>query len=205
VIAAGESRLEALEAQLRRSQEEADEQAEIGRRLAALGLSPVISLEELTELVDLARDSDAIERRVKELERARSRLVRRIDGESQALAARREARDSAPIIIEPSGLGRRWVPFLIECTPDYVEYYDARDAQSGRIPKSEMNQGSKLPRIFRFIRSVPGSLVIFLIRADGVETCQAARRLAESYRVRTAELPLPGDGPIDLSRMSDGT
>lgn len=204
IVAAGQAKLEALEAQLRRSEEEAESADEIGRRMAALGLSPEISLEDLTALVDLAQESAELDARASRLDRTRARLKGRVSADEQTYSARRETRDAAPIIIEPSGVGRQWVPFLIECTADYIEYYDAGDNQSARIPTEEMALGRMLPRIMLFIRSVPGSIAIFLIRPNGVETCQRARQLADRHRVRSAELPLPGMGPLDLSRMSDG-
>lgn len=204
VAAAGEAKLEMLEAQLRRREVRAEEAEAMGRRLAALGLSPEISLEELQALSELTSEAAELEREKRRLEQTRAKLVERASVDEKTLKSRREARDAAPIIIEPSGIGRQYTPFLIECTADYVEAYGSGGSRSYRMPIQEMGLESRLPRLLRRIGNIPGSIVIFLIRPDGVETCQEARRMADGHSVRVAELPLPGTGPLDLSRMSGG-
>ncbi len=205
VVAAGEARLESLQAQLREARTEAERAEDIGERLTALGLSPQISLEELTALVDLAKAAQDLDAQRAELLRTRSDLDERVARDERTFAERREIRDAASIIIEPSGVGREWRPFLMECGADYLEYYDTGDQQSRRIARVELHRGDKLPRLLRYIRNTPRSIVIFLIRPDGVDTCQRARALADAALVRSAELPLPGNGPLDLRRLSDGT
>ncbi len=205
VIRSGEARLERLEAQLREQADKAAETEEIGIRLTALGLAPEVSFEELMGLINEVEVAVELQDEVKRLRTLRAGLAAAIEQGEKAYANKKKVREAAPIIIEPSGVGRNWQPFLVECGADYVEYYDAADGQSRRIPAEDIQQGHMLPRVFRYIRAIPGSLVIFLIRPVGVETCQKAREMAQRYKVRLAELPLPGSGPLDLSRMARGS
>ena len=202
IILAGEAQLEQLEAQLRSQRIKAEENEALGLRLTALGLAPEVSFEELTGLINQVEEAVRLKAEVRRLRTLRAGLSTQIEQGEKAYEKRKKTREAAPIIIEPSGVGREWQPFLVECGSDYVEYYDAGDGQSRRIPAEDIQQGHMLPRVFRYIRAIPGSLVIFLIRPAGVETCQKARALATRYNVRLAELPLPGSGPLDLSRMS---
>ena len=205
LIQAGQAELVFLQAQIQERKEQSQRAAEVGQRLTALGLAPEVSFEELSGLVNRLREAVEVEADLQRLLTLREGLAEKIAQGEKAYSSKKRDRDAAPIIIEPSGIGREWQPFLVECGQDYVEYYDAGDGQSRRIPVEDIKQGHLLPRVFQYIRAIPRSLIVFLIRPDGIETCKEARRIAERYRVRRAELPLPGTGPLDLSRMSRGS
>jgi len=200
-VAAGEAKLEALRAQLREAEERARAEDEMGERLAALGLSVQIPLEELADLVSLAREAAEIEAERKALAARHAALERQVEAREAELADRRAAQGRAPIIIDPTGLGPRWQPYLIECTADYLEFHDATGEFSVRIPDEEIAISEDYRRYLRRARVIQDAIVIFMIRPDGVDTCDVAVREADQHRVRHARLPLPGDGEIDFSAL----
>jgi hypothetical protein len=200
-IAAGEARLVELEAQLRESAERAREQAELGARLSALGLSLDIPLEELAGIAERVREASDLAERARALEREQTVLAERVSAQERALAARRAAQTRAPVIIDPSGLGPDWRPYLVDCTADYIELHHASGRESFRIPSGEIGVSESYRRYLRRIRAIRDAIVIFLIRPDGVATYEAAVREADQHRVRNAKLPLPGEGALDFSRL----
>jgi hypothetical protein len=204
-IASGEAKLDVLEAQLRASDEHAQAEDELGRRLSALGLSLDISLEELTGLTDLLREAARLEQKRNALEGERKKWASRVSAREQELESRREARVHVPIIIDPAGLGREWRPFLFECTAEYIELHRSDGELSYRIPRAEIERSEDFRRALRRVRNIHDAIVIFLIRPDGVTTCNIAWLVAEAARVRKANLPLPGEGELDLSRMQRGS
>ena len=204
-IASGEAKLRELEAQLRADDEYAPAEDELGRRLSALGLSLDISLEELTGLTDRLRESERLEQKREQLEGERKKWVARVAAREEELERRREARVQVPIIIDPAGLGREWRPFLFECRADWIELHRSDGELSFRIPREEIERSEDFRRALRRVRNIHDAIVIFLIRPDGVSTCNIAWAVADAARVRKANLPLPGEGELDLSRMQRGS
>ncbi len=204
-VASGEARLEVLEAQLRESDERAKSEDELGRRLSALGLSLDISLEELAGLTDRRRESLKLDGLLRQLEAERNSLVTRIAARETELERKAKARVHVPIIIDPTGLGREWRPYLFECRSDYIELHRSDGELSYRIPSAEIPRSEDFRRALRRVRNIHDAIVIFLIRPDGVATCNLAWAIAEAARVRHANLPLPGEGKLDLSRLQRGS
>lgn len=204
-VASGEAELARLEAQLRASDESAKVEEELGRRLAALGLALDISLEELQGVTDLVREAIRIDEQKQRLEGERKRLATRIAARESELDEREKARVQVPIIIDPTGLGREWRPYLFECRADYIELHRSDGELSYRIPREEIEYSEDFRRALRRVRAIHDAIVIFLIRPEGVKTCDLAWRVAEAHRVRKANLPLPGEGELDLSRMQRGS
>jgi len=204
-IRGGEARLEMLDAQLRESEQRARDEKQMGRRLAALGLSLDVPLEELRALSELARRSVELEERERALERKRQTLTERTVATEAELADRRAAQARMPIIIDPTGLGRDWRPYLVECTSDYIELHRTSGDFSVRIPRAEIQTSEDYGRYLRRVRAIRDAIVIFMIRPDGVATYETASREADQYQVRHAKLPLPGEGQLDFSRLAGGS
>ncbi len=202
-LVAGKSELELLEAQLSAREEALAADAELGRRLAGLGLEVDVSLEELDGLLEL-------------LERERVLDARRaaIDAKARRLAAAKQAKQAeikdrdalqarAPIIIDPGGLGRTQRPYLVECRADSIEIHRTKGDWTYRIAVADIAESNDFHRFLRRIQVIQSGIVIFLIRPDGVLTYGEASAVADHYRVRHAKLPLPGEGQLDLSRFSE--
>ena len=202
-LAAGRAKLEMLEAQSRKHAERARAEQEIGRRLAGLGLELDVSLEELEALVDLLERERALDAEGRRLAERERRLAGSAEQKTSEVAARDALQQRAPIVIDPSGLGRTQRPYLIECGADSIELHRTKGDWSYRIPAEEIPESKDLQRFLRRVQVIQDAILIFLIRPDGVLTYDRAATVATQHRVRHAKLPLPGDGPLDLSRFSE--
>jgi hypothetical protein len=195
--------LEELEAQLVRIEQEAEEDEDLGRRLFGLGLNAEISLEELTKIAAERERLEALRKRRAQAERRGRAIAAVLREKEQLVEANQRAQLGAPIIIDPSGLGREWRPYLVECTKDYVELLRTQGDWSYRIQADQLAHDADYVRYLRRLPAIHDSLLIFLIRADGIDTCNRAESIAKRYRVRTARLPLPGEGSLDLGLFND--
>jgi hypothetical protein len=195
--------LEELEAQLTRIEQRALDDQELGRRLHGLGLSPDISLEDLMNVAAEREQLEALRARRIAAEREGKGLVVAIRQKEQQVEARNAIELGAPIIIDPSGLGREWRPYLIECTADHVELLRTKGDFSIRIQSDQLDYDEDYVRYLKRLIAIHDSLLIFLIRPDGVKTCDQAQAIARRYHVRSARLPLPGQGGLDLKLFED--
>ena len=200
-IAGGEAVLEDFEAQVRVAQLAADENEELGRQLAGLGLNPNISLDDLTERVSLAEkftELDSQSRRIQAQSRKLAAESTRTDEKLKKIDA---ARIRAPILIDPSGIGPNYQPYLVECTGEYLELHRTKGDFSFRIPTEEITRSPEYKKFLRRVRAISRGLVIFLIRPEGVGTFREAEEVAHRFKVRNAKLPLPGQGELDFGLM----
>jgi hypothetical protein len=197
-LSGGSERLELLEAQLRRSEHVAKESEELGLRLAGLGLSPDISLEDLEGVVDLVERREEADRQKRRLgvllDRSEADLAKRADAAAQRSALQLRA----PIVIDPTGLGPDRRPYLVECTRDYIELHRTKGDWTYRIQRNEIRTSPDFPKFLRRVSVIHDSIVIFMIRPDGVQTFHEAEMLARQHNVRHAKLPLPGQGELDF-------
>lgn len=200
-IEAGRTELAEIEAKI--AQRHALEQgAETLRlRLAGLGLSPDISLEELRELASSASEAATLARRRAELTGQIAETGRNLADDRAQLEVRRAARDAAPIRIAPSGLGRDLRPYFVECAAEYVELHTAQSDFTYRLPREEIALRDDFKRFLRQVKSIHNGIVVFLVRPDGVASFKEASDVADRLGVRSARLPLPGRGRLDLSPL----
>lgn len=202
-LAGGRARLEELDAQLTLQKEQVEAQEELGRRLSALGLSPDISLAELEAQVDL-------ETQLAKMQEQRAGLAKRlavskedVERLEQTVSEKRARRASSPILIDPSGIGREFRPFLVESRAEYVELHRSKGDWSYRIASDQLAHSEPYRKFLRRVRVIHDALLIFLIRPDGVETFLEAQAIANQYGVRNAKLPLPGSGQLDLTLLGE--
>ena len=114
------------------------------------------------------------------------------------LASRRE---TLPILIDPTGISRQWTPYFIECAAEGLTAYRARDDLRYFVPRDEVAMIGDLARYLRRVRAEPGSLLVLLIRSDGLEVANETKNLANAAGIRVASLPLPGQGVLDWSLL----
>jgi hypothetical protein len=169
------------------------------QRLAGLGFSQDISLEDLKAAAELRRELEGLARRQREAEREGERLTAVIETRERETEQRGTLEKSAPIVIDPSGLGRDLHPYLVECAAGRVEIHRTRDGWSYGIPEAEILLDSDFAVFLRRVRSIHNGIVIFLIREQGIDTYRLASEAADRQNVRYAKLPIPGDGELDFS------
>jgi len=154
--------------------------------------------DELERLAGLEDRVAALEAEREELSAAAERAAER------ARAARAEARErdeERRILVQPGGALRGARPFFVECTRDALVVH--KTGETWTVPILEEELERELPRFLRGVQSRPRSVVIFLIRPDGVRLYGAAARMAERIGVRHGKLPVPGEGRIDLGAFGD--
>ncbi len=200
-LAGGTVRLEELQAEVALQTEAAREEEELGRRLMGLGLEIDISLEDLERWLHLQTQSTEMDKRQSQLKTEILALARAREKKKADLKKRESLQVGAPIIIDPSGLGRDQRPYFVLCTADYVEILDRRGETYGRFPKDQLEFDPKFEKFLRRAGKISDALVIFLIRPEGVGTHDVASRVADQLGVRNAKLPLPGAGEIDFSML----
>ena len=193
--------LEDFEAQLARRKAEIDDAEKIGLQLSGLGLNPDLSLEDLEQLLALRKERTKADAASRKITQQTSQLDAEIDRKSEEMRQRDANRLRAPILIDPTGIGPDYRPFLVECTREYLELHHSRGDFSFRIPSDEIVRSGEYKKFLKQVRAINRGLVIFLIRPDGVESFFEAENVANQFKVRNAKLPLPGDGDLDFSLM----
>ncbi len=201
-LAGGRAHLIELEAQLVEQEERTQEEEELGRRLYGLGLSRDISLQELDALLELKKEVLELESSSRQLEEEEKSLQSAESARQSELQTRAAERLRTPIVIDPTGLGKDWRPFLVECTKDYLELYRTRGDWSIRIPADQLARNADYRKYLKRVRAIHDSLLIFLIRPGGVAVFMEAEAIAYRHQVRNAKLPLPGDGELDFKHMA---
>jgi hypothetical protein len=172
------------------------------KRLAGLGLAQDISLEELEAVAELRRELEELARSRRELERENRHLTAVIEEREEEIEERGVLQKSAPIVIDPSGLGRELRPYLVECSADHIEIHRTQGDWSFGIPEAEILLQTDFKVFLRRVRVIHNGIVIFLIREGGVDTYRLAAEAADRQAVRHAKLPIPGDGELDFSLLS---
>ena len=203
-LAGGTAILEELEAQLALQSQALQDEEEVGRRLAGLGLELDISLEDLEQWVHLQSQLAEMDDRQGVLEDQIKALKRRTKDKQADLKKRESIQKGAPIIIDPSGMGRDQRPYFVLCTADYVEILNRGGESYGRFPTDQLEFDKLFEKFLVRAGRISDAIVIFLIRPEGVATHSLASRAADQLGVRNAKLPLPGTGEIDFSRLREG-
>lgn len=176
------ARLETMKSQLR---------DQLGRmeKLAAMDPGETAHIRELEQrIAEVKKEQPALQKQLKETQ------------------TQIQTEESAPkpvqaILVKPGGLGslgRRTLHF-IECGSTGITIY-----QNGKpmpaIPTPDIETNPVYLGFLERLKKSPGSMAIFLIRKSGPDAYRWAVGVAETrYGITTAKLPIPNDGPIDLS------
>lgn len=135
------------------------------------------------------------------LEAAGAALARGDESVEADIAALESRRETLPILIDPTGLSRHFEPWFIECDARGVTLHRAIDDFRHFEPREEISSSGELGRYLRRLRAMPGSVLILLVRSDGIDTADATHAAAQALGVRVASLPLPGRGELDFSML----
>jgi hypothetical protein len=197
-IASARERLEDLERAIDQALALRRQDEKLRERLTGLGFSQDLSIEELEAVAELRRELEELARRQREAEREGERLTAAADLREREAEERGALQRSAPIVIDPSGLRRELHPYLVECRAERIDLHGSREDLTRGIPREDIRWGTDFKRFLRRVVTIHNSIVIFLIREDGIETYRAASEIADQHRARYAKLPIPGDGELDL-------
>lgn len=113
----------------------------------------------------------------------------------------REARPEAAVRVRPSGSGKGLSPYFVECRRQGLRLHT--QTHTIDVPAHRISTSAEFRRFVRSVAQRDKATVIFLIRPGGVAAREVALRSIREARLRTAEIPVPGDGPLDLSAFED--
>lgn len=145
----------------------------------------------IQQIAALKKERPPLDARIAEL--AKELEQRKIDANAKA----------PPVIVQPRGIGagdaNLW---FIECEGAGLVI---RKKDGGRVSVSKASITTE-PTLAEFLNEAKSdrkSLILFLLRTDGNESYNLAAGWAEhQFGLRTAKLPIPNKGDIDLSRFT---
>jgi hypothetical protein len=152
-------------------------------------------------LLERDQQQDRLTETLDEVERERKAIDRERDAIETTIEVLNSRRETLPILIDPTGLSRRFEPFFIECDAGGVTAYRATDDFSYFVPKSDLSSSGDFGRYLRRVKATPGALLVLLVRPDGIETNRLAESVLRNAGMRVASLPLPGTGELDWSLL----
>ena len=131
----------------------------------------------------------ALERELKQLAEGARERASELDGQRRL--------PETAVRVRPSGSGHGLLPHFIECRSEGLRLYTA--AGRVNVPAHGISTSAAFRNFVRGVSQRENATVIFLIRPGGVPLREIALKSIREVRVRTAEIPVPGDGPLDLS------
>lgn len=145
------------------------------------------------QLAEMAREKPAFGKEVEELTRE--------------LAARQKSPDelAAPIVVKPGGTGRAAGRnlFFAEAAAGALTLFVSRNERK-RITSSAVGKDLEYDTFLQRIAETQGATLVFLVRDDGWDAYTRGAGWAEGkFSIRTGKLPMPGNGPIDLSEFEE--
>jgi len=142
------------------------------------------------------------ETRLRELEGELAPLTEAAEARAKAAAEQRKRLSNARIRLRSSGSGYGLDPHFVECRPEGIVYYEGLERRPVAVPTHHVGASAGYRRFLRAAVYRTNASVIFLIREGGVDACTWAKRVARQHHLRSGQLPLIGDGPIDFSAVN---
>ncbi len=197
-----EARLEQLQAELRRAEQQSGEtQTAIAQRRAELD-RVLADLENVKntkpDAVPIPTvDAKTLEAHLAKLEEQLKMLQEQIAALETELKGRKMPPEEAVVQVRPGGSGLDLQPTFVECAASSVVVYG--DAEPRRILRQNIVADKEFLALLDGIAESPKKSVIFLVRDDGLSTYYSARNVARSRYARNGKLPVLGQGKIDLT------
>jgi small-conductance mechanosensitive channel len=203
------SELQAQLADLEKRQKELEAKQQ---RLVALRqrLSP--SAEGLTDqqkAAALQATLDDLARQIKAILAASEPLETEIDRLKKLLIERKKKPDDrqTPWIVRPSGSGalQNQQLFFVEATGAGIVIHKSTSEQL-RVAANSVGLDKDYDAFLAKVKATRNAALVFLIRRDGWRTYTRAAGWAEQqFALNTGKIPIPGDGPVDLTLFDQST
>lgn len=145
----------------------------------------------LTQIAEMAKEKPPL---VAELEKLKAELAKRKKNPDDK---------PPPVIVQPGGSGQAGAAalFFVEAGGAGISLHDGR-VEPPRVSSASIGTDDAYNQFLAKAKKSPNSLVIFLVRPDGADAYSLAAGWAENqFKLRTGKLPLPGQGPVDLSQF----
>ncbi len=174
---------------------------EIDETLAARGLETGLTAFALSRAIKREETRAAAASTAADLAAELAVLDRERDSVEASIEVLESRRETLPILIDPTGVSRKWKPFFVECDAGGVTAYRASDDFRYFVSREELSTSGDFGRYLRRVRAVPGALLVLLVRPDGIRTLSQAEQIVRNAGIRVARLPLPGLGKLDWSLL----
>jgi hypothetical protein len=146
-----------------------------------------------------------------DLDKDHGELVAQIIALKEEIEKRKLPPDIASVVVKPSGSGSNIEPYFVEVADKLVRIHRTVKGPPQDIPIASINQDKDFVELLERIAAEPYRKLILLVRAnDGAVDSHA--RVATSVRnfnsasgsqIIPGKLPLPGEGPLDLSLFAE--
>jgi len=174
---------------------------EVDEALVARGLESGLTAFELSRTLEREKTRMAAADTAADLAVELAALAEERDSVEATIEVLESRRETLPILIDPTGVSRKWKPFFVECDAGGATAYRASDDFRYFVPREELSTSGDFGRYLRRVKAVPGALLVLLVRPDGVRTLSLAEEIVRNAGIRVARLPLPGGGDLDWSLM----
>ena len=124
-------------------------------------------------------------------------LSKKVQADEVELNKRIEAGRPAGTIVRPSGSGVGLKPNFVECDKQHLILFTG--GKQTLIPYAKITQSPPFLALLERVAKQEKRRVVFLLRPEGVRTYNAASRVAREKQCRYGKIPVPGEGPLDLS------
>lgn len=122
--------------------------------------------------------------------------------QSQAEIDRRiKANLAVGTVVRSSGSGVDLKPNFVECGPGYIVIHAG--GKQTKVLHSKITKDPAYLGLLDRIAQLEKERVVFLLRPEGVGMYGLASRIARERRCRYGKIPVPGEGPIDLSNFDE--
>lgn len=191
--------------ELRRMIAEAEElrrQLQAAReQLAKLEKEKLESADSKSAIIRLLAEIDALKKRIELLTPELAKLEAAIRELTAELAKRKEPPKPAEVRIRPSGSGSRLVqPIFVEVTASGVVVHGQGEPEPKRFVAGELRTNLEFIGLLDYVAENPDkSRLIFLVRPDAAAVHRTARAVAVSRNAPHGDLPVIGQGVLDLS------
>lgn len=155
---------------------------------------------------ELQKELELIRLQLEALGKEKPGFQQQIKALEAELAARKNPpTDAAKVVVRPGGSGTAsgTATFFVEASGGAIALFGEGGDQA-RIATATIGKDEQYDAFLQKVARDPRAMVVFLVRADGWGSYAKAAGWAEGkFGVRTGKLPIPGKGPVDLSRFSE--
>ncbi len=132
------------------------------------------------------------------MQEEQKRLVEQVAQLEKSLSDNKEASQSRVTVL-PGGSGLNFTPHFVECAEGTIVLHDLDPPKT--IRAGEMVSDPDFLNIMSQVAGNVNETVVFLLRSNGLDTYNAAKRLCDSRNIRNGRLPIVGEGKVDLSSI----
>ena len=164
-------------------------------------------LEELTKAKGetdeaLQKKTELLRRELAALKRGQPELAERVAELQRQLKERKEAPEPPKsVMVRPGGTGLNMasVIYFVECHSTGISILE-KGKKPVRVTTGAIPSSAEYKAFLSRVKKRRNPMVLFLMRKDGHANYRWAAHEAQSkFELRTGKLPLPNNGPIDLS------